>query len=119
MSEPGAEPTPVNIGGHGAVDMYPSATYEAARTVHNAGTTFGAVWPGLLAGIRAAEQQLGKGPLGEAFRVNYNAYEASVTPAAEQVKDLYEGLGALGANAVATYLEIDQQVVPARFRSFE
>jgi len=114
MSEPG----PVNLGGD-KIDMYPGATFDAAQLVHDAGSVFGDVWPGLLGAIRTAEGQLGNGPLGAPFREQYNSFEASVTPVAEQVQATYEGLGQAGAKAVATYLELDQQVVPARFRMIE
>jgi hypothetical protein len=116
MSE---EAQPVNLGGYGSVDMDPDATFEAVQAIHKAGQTFGAAWAGLHAEISAEEQQLGKGPMGRAFRENYNAYEASATPAAENVQELYEGLGRAGAQAVATYLELDGQIVPQQFRSLE
>lgn len=120
MTQPAPEPDggAVNLGGFGKVDMYPAETYEAARLVHGAGRSFGAAWPGVRGSIETQESALGYGPLGEAFRLDYNAFADSVTPAADRVAEMLQGLGEAGAKAVAQYVAIDGQVA-ARFGSFE
>lgn len=120
MTQPVPEPDDgaVNLGGFGKIDMYPAAAYEAARLVHGAGRSFGAAWPGLRGSIETQESALGNGPLGEAFRIDYNAFADAVTPAADRVPEMFQGLGEAGAKAVAHYVEIDGQV-GARFGSFE
>jgi hypothetical protein len=118
---PAPAPAPVNLGGLGDVDMRPVETHAAARTVYEAGKTFGEAWTGLGPAIKAAEQQLGQGSdqLGANFKASYNAYAVEAEPAADHVEEVYQGLGEAGAQAVVKYLEVDQQIVPERFRSIE
>ena len=112
-------PNPVNVNGAGGIDMYPDDTYAAAQTVQSAGTTFGQVWQSLHAGIQAAEQQLGNGPMGRNFAAGYNAFEASVVPAVDNAEKLFNGLGQLGAQGVQYYLHLDGQVIPQLFHSMD
>ncbi|MGW6282659.1 hypothetical protein [Kribbella sp. NPDC055071] len=112
-------PNPINLGGAGSIDMYPDDTYAAAQTVQGAGATFGQVWQSLHAGIQAAEQKLGHGPMGRNFAAGYNAFAASVVPAVDNAEKLFSGLGQLGAQGVQLYLHLDGQVIPQLFHSMD
>lgn len=108
---------PITLGGPGDIDMYPSQAFEAARTVYQAGEAQRQAWEADSANIRHAENQLGKGPLGKAFRDDYNAFEKELTPAVKGAEGELRALGSAGADSVVIYLRVDGQDVPALFKS--
>jgi len=114
-------PKPIDFGGTGDIDMYPDATFQAIQRIYQAGSDFGAVWPGLLAAIDADEQivETGFDELSIAYRTAYNQYKPVVQQQADRVApDLHEA-GTKGNEIVANYLELTNQIQPAYMRALE
>ncbi|MGQ0840896.1 hypothetical protein [Actinokineospora sp.] len=98
----------VNLDG-GGVDMYTDRTNAAMGVLSAAGSDFGASWAGHWAAIHGHEVQLGRGPMGAAFRTNYNPASIGLQQAADQVSPTLTNLAADGRAAVTMYVEADQR----------
>ena len=118
MSESPPESEGVNLGGLGDIDMYPEEAYEVARRLHTIGVDFGAVWDALRTEIDAKERLIGKGPLGEQFRLTYNSFAEAILPSTNQVSGVYQEFGAVASRAVKRYVETENGNA-ARFQGLE
>jgi hypothetical protein len=114
-------PTPIDVGATGDIDMLPDPTFRAIQRIFQAGTKFGAVWPGLRDAINGDEQIVkpATDEVSMAFRAGYNLYEAAVKPQAERVKPDLHSAGTTGNSIVAMYLELSHQIQPAYMRALE
>jgi hypothetical protein len=114
-------PKPIDFGGTGDIDMDPDPAFHEIWRIYQAGSAFGAAWPGLLGAIEADEEivETGFDDVSIAYRNGYNAYEAVVKQLAERVMPELQEAGKAGNKIVALYLELSHQIQPAYMRSLE
>jgi len=118
---PEPDPQPINFDGVGDLDMLPGPAYEAVEAIYQAGKMFGPLWDTLAPSIFADEQVVTTGfdDLSVNFRDQYNPLKEAIGPIADMVERNFATFAQGGNDIIARYLELSDQIQPARMRSLE
>ncbi|HEY0474493.1 MAG TPA: hypothetical protein VGD34_22635 [Kribbella sp.] len=100
----------------GVMDMFPEELEPQLKALTETGTTLAGSWAGAKGDISAAETGIGSGPLGQAFRANYQPATEAVRGTADPVPDQFRTVAEAGTQGVQDYRTAD---TPGRFRLLE
>jgi hypothetical protein len=98
------------------MDMFPEELEPQLKALTETGTTLAGSWTGAKGDISAAEAGIGSGPLGQAFRANYQPATEAVRGTADPVPGQFQTVAGAGAQGVQDYRAVDD---PGLFRAVE
>ena len=113
-------PQPINFGGVGDVDMYPTETNDSMVGIAGAGKAVGDAWAAAAPALLADEGKVGGGldDLSTNFRRQYEVLKPQLEQAVSEAPENFRNMGVGGNRIVLEYMELTRQQVD-RLRRLE